>query len=69
MAGFDREDRASLGLFLTFQVLGKGKTEAAELAGLMTGKSDKTIREWRDKFFKSGGDLPESKQGVYQRIG
>ena len=49
--------------------MGKGETEAAELAGLMTGKSDKTIREWRDKFFESGGDIPESKQGAYQRSG
>jgi hypothetical protein len=34
--------------------LGKGETEAEELAGLTIGKSDKTVREWRDKFFESG---------------
>lgn len=40
------EDCASLGLFLSFQlksVFQKGDTEAAEIAGMMTGKSDKTI--------------------------
>ena len=65
MADWTRLGRpASLGLFLTFQlksVLGKGESETAELAGLMTGMSDKTIREWRDKFFESGG--------AYQRSG
>lgn len=38
------EDRASLGLFLSFQLsssLGKGETEAAEIAGQMIGKSDR----------------------------
>ena len=40
------EDRASLGFFLSFQLsttLGKGETEAAELAGQMIGKSDRTL--------------------------
>ena len=72
MTHLDWEERASLGLFLCFQlksVLGKGETEAAELAALMTGKSDRTIREWRTKFLESGGDIPESKQGAYQRSG
>ena len=66
------DDRASLGLFLHFQhttVLGKGETEAAELTGMMIGKSDKTIREWRTNFLQSGGEVPESKQGHYQRTG
>lgn len=66
------DDRASLGLFLCFQLtalLGKGATEAAELAGMMIGKSDRTVREWRAKFFESGGEPPESKQGQYQRTG
>ena len=49
------DNRASLGLFLCFQLtnlLGTGETEAAELAGIMIGKSDKTICEWRSNFFK-----------------
>ena len=66
------EDRASLGLFLSFQLsssLGKGETEAAEIAGQMIGKSDRTVREWRKNFFNTGGELPESRQGHYQRSG
>lgn len=42
------EDRASLGLFISFQltkVMQKRETDATELAGMMVGKSDKTIRE------------------------
>ena len=65
------EDRTSLGLFLCLQLttlLGKGETEAAELAGIMIGKSDKTIREWRSDFFETG-EVPRSKQGQYQRTG
>ena len=48
----DWEDRASLGLFLHFQLsslLGMGETESAELAGLMIGKCEKTIRNWKSK--------------------
>ena len=66
------EDRTSLGLFLCFQmttVLRKGETEAAELASLISGKSDKTIRSWKTTFLESGGEIPESKQGHYQRTG
>ena len=62
----DWEDRTSLGLFLCFQlrsVLAKGETEAAELAAIMTGKSYRTIREWRTKFLESNGDIPDSEQG------
>ena len=45
-------------------MLGKGETEAAELAGMMIGKSDKTICKWRSNFFES--EVPHSKQGQYQ---
>lgn len=72
VAGLDRDDRMSLGLFLYFQLkqlMKIGATEAAELAGMLTGKSDKTIREWRDRFFQNDGTLPEAKQGKYQRSG
>ena len=65
------EDRASLGLFISFQlakVLHKGETDAAELAGMMVGKSDKTIREWTAQLLDTN-DLPKSKQGHYQRTG
>lgn len=68
----DFEDRASLGLFLSFQLkscLGMGVTEAAEVSGMMIGKSDRTIREWQAMFFDSSGEVPESNQGRYQRSG
>ena len=66
------EDRTSLGLFLYFQlvsVLGKSKTEAAELAGMMVGKSEQTIRQWKDSFLSNNGKILESNQGGYQRSG
>ena len=66
------QDRALLGLFLSFQlstITGKRETEAAELAGQMIGKFDRTVREWRSKFFESDGELPESKEGQYWRTG
>ena len=63
----DRGDRDSLGLFLCFQLTKRfelGETKAAELAGIMTGKSDKSIQEWRVHFTQNG-EIPESKQGKY----
>ena len=68
----ERDDKVSLGLFLCFQMsnlLGLGETESAELAGMMIGMSDKSIREWRSYFLNNGGEIPESKQGKYQRSG
>ena len=67
----DRDDRVSLGLFLYFQltkVLSMGETKAAEVAGMMIGKSERTIREWRSHFIENG-EIPECKQGKYQRSG
>ena len=52
-----RDDKVSLGLFLSFQLtqyFELGATKAAELAGLMIGKSDKTDRGWRSYFFENG---------------
>ena len=68
----DRDDRVSLGLFLSFQLanhLKLGETKAAELASIMINKSDKTIREWRAHFFLNEGEIPENTQGKYQRSG
>ena len=59
------EDRVSLGLFLCFQLskhFDLGETKAAELAGMMVGRSDKTVREWR-KYFLEEGEVPKSNQG------
>lgn len=68
----DNDDRIGLGIFLYFHLttlLKKGETEAAELSGMMIGKSEKTIREWRNHFFENDGEIPSSKQGQYQRSG
>ncbi len=57
----DRDDHVSLGIFLCFQLtrhLEDGETKAAELAGMMIGKSDKTVREWRKQFFENDGVIP-----------
>ena len=68
----DRDDRVSLGLFLYFQltkVLSMGEVKAAEVAGLMIGKSERTILcGWRSRFLENG-EIPECKQGKYQRSG
>ncbi len=32
-----------------------GATRAAELAGIMVGRSDRVVREWRSQFFSNGG--------------
>ena len=64
----EREDRVSLGLFLCFQLskhFDLGDTKA-EIAGIMVGRSDRTVREWRKQFLEEG-EVPESKQGKYQR--
>ena len=47
MAQLSRDDKYSLAIFLQYHLcntVGKGYTEASELAGLMIGKSEKTIR-------------------------
>ena len=57
----------SLGLFLCFQLtkhLGLAETKAAELAGMMVGKCDKTIREWKKEFFEIDGVIPNTEQGI-----
>ena len=61
----DRDDRVALGLFLCFQMarhLEIKEARAAELAGLMIGKSDKTICEWKKQFYDNDGVIPESQQ-------
>lgn len=65
----DRDDCMSLGIFLAFQLnkhLGQGETEAAELAGLMIGKSDQTVRQWTKDFMENDCQIPNSQQGHYQ---
>ena len=49
-----RDDRYALGVFLQYhlrETVGKSETEAAELAGLMIGRSDRTVRDWKTQFY------------------
>ena len=67
-----RDDKLALGVFLQYhlcETIGKGETEAAELAGLMIGRSDRTVRDWKVQFYENDGRIPESTQGQYQRSG
>ena len=67
----DREDKISLALFLCYHfqhLLNFTQTRAAEYAGVMLGKLDRAIRQWRQDFIQHG-EVPESKQGKYQRSG
>ena len=61
----------SLFLFLTYNLkslLNHSTTKAADYAGIMLGKSDRTIRQWHADFHENGS-IPDSKQGRYQRTG
>ena len=67
----DRENVVSLALFLTYHLvhlLNFTTTKAAEYAGIMVGKSDRTVRQWQADF-RENGCIPDSKQGHYQRTG
>ena len=60
-----RDDCVSFSLFLCFQLTihsGFAETKTAELAGMMVGKCDKTVRKWK-MFFENDGVIPESEQG------
>ena len=68
----NREDKISLALFLSFQIpqhFDLGATETAEVVGMMIGKSERTVREWRSEFFENGGKIREGRQGKYPRAG
>ncbi len=67
----DADQRIGLGVFLTFQLekhFQLGSTKAAELAGMMINRSDRSVRAWKTKFLETG-ELPDCKQGKYQRSG
>lgn len=71
LVSLDRDDRLSLGLFLSYHLRAMFNftvTNAAEYAGLMVGRSEQTVRKWR-KDFLANGEIPECKQGKYQRSG
>ena len=44
-------------------------TKAAEYAGIMIQRSDRTVCKWRKSFFENGGEVPMKNQGRYQRSG
>ena len=61
----------SLGLFLQYNLtnlLSMATTKAAEYTGIMLGKSDRTVRQWKADF-RENGCIPDTKQGRYQRSG
>jgi len=67
VAQLSRDDKYSLVIFLQYhpcKTVGKGSTEASELAGLMIGKSEKTMREWRNEFYYNDCKIPNSEQGI-----
>ena len=72
LISLDREDKISLGLFLTYnleRVIPKMTSSlAAEYAATMMDKSERTIRNWHSDFAEHG-EIPENKQGRYQRDG
>ena len=71
VCSLDRDDTISLGLFVAFYLehtLSFTATKAAEYAAIMLGKSKRTVRQWRSDFMENG-EIPENKQGRYQRRG
>ena len=36
---------------------------------MMVSRYDKSVRPWISQFYANGGELPENKQGKYQRTG
>ena len=72
LAQLSWEDNTSLGLFLSFQLpslLSVSKYRAAELAGILIGKSINAIISWQETFFENDGAVIDHKQGHYQRSG
>ena len=68
----DRDNKVSLSLLVCFQLkkqLDLGDTKAIEFAVMMIGRSDKTVCRFRSQFFENDSEIPQSKQGKYQRSG
>ena len=61
----DRDTTISLSLFLQYNLtnlLSTATTKAAEYTGIMLGKSDRTVRQWKADF-RENGCIPNGKQG------
>ena len=50
------------------ETLKKGDTESAELAGLMVGKSEHTIRHWQKEFSDNDYQLPSSNRVIIREL-
>ena len=62
VVSLSREDKISLGLFLSYNlrnVLNFTATRAAEYAVVMMGKSDRTIRQWHSDFVEHS-EIPDN---------
>ena len=66
-----RDDRYALGIFLQHhlcETVGKSETEAAELAGLMIARSDRTVRDWKSQFYENDGSQRASKASINEQV-
>ena len=72
LQSLDRDDLKSLAIYLCYQFVSElsfTETRAAEYAAMMVGKSERTVRQWRVDVIRNDGEMPESKQGRFQRSG
>ena len=72
ITAMSRDDLMSLSMALHYMLVSVHNVKpshAAESISSLIGKDERTIREWRYKFFKNQGEFPDSEQGKYQRHG
>ena len=70
--GLDRDDLRSLSILLHYLLvclLQLGATDASKWIADVSGKCERTIREWRATFVANKGSFPDTMQGRYQRTG
>ena len=70
--GLDRDDLMSLSIalhHLLVTMLQLKKIDASKLIAELTGKGERTVREWRATFTANNGSFPDTLQGKYQRTG
>ena len=67
--GLDRDDLRSLSIYLLVCLLQLGATDASKWIADVSGKCERTIREWRATFVANKGSFPDTMQGRYQRTG
>ena len=72
VGGLDRDDLRSLSILLHYLLvclLQMGITGASKLIADVSGKCERTVREWRATFVANRGTFPDTLQGRYQRSG